>query len=97
VAIATITRLLVYATTCVALPVLRGRKDMAEAKFRVPFGVAAAVLSLLLITWLLTSIDFAKEGLSLAVWLSIGFVIFGVMRVMKGRRANDNLGEDSSA
>ena len=97
VAIATITRLLVYATTCVALPVLRGRKDMAEAKFRVPFGVAAAVLSLLLITWLLTSIDFAKEGLSLAVWLSIGFVIFAVMRVMKGRRANDNLGEDSSA
>src|SRR5436190_9634205 len=40
--IATITRLLVYATTCLALPVFRRRTDMPTAPFSVPFGVVAA-------------------------------------------------------
>src|SRR5207253_648711 len=63
VAIATITRLLVYATTCLALPIFRRRKDMPPAPFTAPLGVAAAVLSICLIVWLLTNVDFAKEGL----------------------------------
>ena len=45
-AIATITRLLVYATTCLALPVFRRRGDAPEARFSAPFGVLAAILSI---------------------------------------------------
>lgn len=51
--IATITRLIVYATTCLALPVLRNREDLPKAEFIAPFGIVAAILSLLLIGWLL--------------------------------------------
>lgn len=51
--IATITRLIVYATTCLALPVLRKREDVPKAEFVAPFGIIVAVLSLLLIVWLL--------------------------------------------
>ncbi len=76
VAIATITRLLVYATTCLALPIFRGRKDMPAAPFTVPFGIAAAVLSIALIIWLLTNVDFAKEGLAILIAGAVGIIIF---------------------
>jgi amino acid transporter len=88
VAIATITRLLVYATTCLALPIFRGRNDLPRAPFSVPFGVAAAVLSLALIVWLLTSVDFAKEGLPILIAAIVGFVIYFLYRVF---RKSDNL------
>lgn len=76
--IATITRLLVYATTCASLPVFRKRKDAPEAKFIAPFGIIAAILSLLLIVWLLTRVDYAKEGLAIIILAVIGFVIYFV-------------------
>ncbi len=74
--ISTITRLIVYATTCAALPVFRNRKDAPEAKFIAPFGIAATVLSLLLIGWLLTRIDYAKEGLVLLIIAAVGLLIY---------------------
>lgn len=98
VAIATITRLLVYATTCLALPILRRRSgDVAEARFKAPLGILAAVLSMVLIMWLLTSVDFAKEGISLAVWLCIGLVIFVLMKLFGRGRAAGKLREDTLA
>lgn len=74
--IATITRLLVYATTCASLPIFRKRKDAPEAKFIAPFGILAAVLSLLLIVWLLTQVDYAKEGLTIIILAVIGLIIY---------------------
>ena len=76
VAIATITRLLVYATTCASLPVFRRRNNTPEAAFVAPFGIAASVLSLLLIVWLLTNVDFRKEGLAILVIGAIGLVLY---------------------
>lgn len=76
VAIATITRLLVYATTCISLPVFRRRSDMPDAPFRAPLGIAAAVLSVALIIWLLTRVDFAKEGVAIAIAAAIGLAIY---------------------
>ena len=81
VAIATITRLLVYATTCLALPIFRRRSDMPAAPFTVPFGVVAALLSIALIIWLLTNVDFAKEGLAILIAAVLGLVIFGCFRL----------------
>ncbi len=74
--IATITRLIVYATTCAALPVYRNKSDAPEAKFIAPFGIVAAVLSLLLIVWLLTNVDFRKEGLAILTTTVFGFILY---------------------
>ena len=74
--IATITRLLVYATTCASLPVFRWRKNAPQAEFVVPFGIAAAVLSLILIIWLLANVDFRKEGLAILIVALTGLVFY---------------------
>ena len=81
VAIATITRLLVYATTCASLPVFRSRTDAPEAKFIAPFGIAAAVLSLLLTVWLLTNVDFRREGLAILIAAAVGLIVYFAYRV----------------
>ena len=86
VAIATITRLLVYATTCLALPIFRHRQDLPAAPFSVPFGVAAAALSIGLIIWLLSNVDFAKEGLAILIAAVLGLIIFACFRMFKGQR-----------
>lgn len=89
VAIATITRLLVYATTCLALPVFRNRENLEQpAPFAVPLGAVAAVFSIGLIVWLLTQVDFAKEGLAILIAAMLGLVIFASLRVLK--RGPDN-------
>ncbi len=76
VTIATVTRLLVYATTCLALPVFRRRDDAPEAKFRAPFGIAATVLSLALIAWLLTDERVLTESLPILAAIGVGLVIY---------------------
>lgn len=81
VAIATIARLLFYATTCFALPIFRGPAASPRlAPFSAPFGVLATVLSLGLIVWLLTNVDYAKEGLAVIVAAVIGLIIFAGFR-----------------
>jgi len=87
VAIATITRLIVYATTCLALPVLRRRSGMPTAPFSLPLGILASVLSTALIIWLLTNIDFAKEGIPILIAAILGFIIFLVNRTLARRQA----------
>jgi len=86
VAIATITRLLVYATTCIALPVFRARQDAPPAEFRAPFGIAAAVISLLLIIWLLTNVDYKKEGTAILVAAAIGIVLYFACRTFGSKK-----------
>ena len=51
--ISTIARLVTYGATCLALPVFRARRDAPAAMFRLQGGTVVAVLSLLLIAWLL--------------------------------------------
>lgn len=51
--ISTIARLVTYGATCLALPVFRVRRDAPAAMFRLPGGTVIAILSLLLIVWLL--------------------------------------------
>ena len=81
--IATITRLMIYATTCLSLIVFRKRKGSPPAKFIAPFGIASAVLSIALITWLLTNVDFTKEGLPIIIVAAIGLVVFYGYRFYK--------------
>lgn len=83
-AIATITRLLIYATTCAALPILR-RRHQSNAEFQLPFGVGVAALSLILIVWLLTNVDFTKEGLPIVVAAVVGIVLYFVSNTFRKR------------
>ena len=53
--ISTIARLVTYAATCIALPVFRAKRDVPAPVFRLPGGTVIAILSLLLIVWLLMS------------------------------------------
>jgi amino acid transporter len=87
--IATITRLLVYASTCASLPVFRSRKDAPPAKYKAPFGIAATVSSLLLIGWLLTRVDYKKEGLVMLVMLGVGLAIYFAYRFL-GKRNSES-------
>jgi amino acid transporter len=76
--ISTITRLIVYATTCAALPVFRRRENAPKAELIVPFGIAASILSLILTVWLLTNVDFKKEGLAILILGAIGLILYFV-------------------
>lgn len=78
--ISTITRLLVYAATCASLPVFRARKDAPPALFHAPGGIAAAILSLGLTAWLLTNVDFRKEGVMVLVLGAAGLVLYFAYR-----------------
>lgn len=76
VAIATIARLLFYATTCLALPMFRRRAGMPRAPYSAPLGVVCSVLSVALIIWLLTNVDYAKEGLAVIAAGALGLMIY---------------------
>ena len=86
--ISVITRLIVYATTCVSLPVFRRRENAPKAEFIAPFGIAASVLSLILIIWLLTKVDFRKEGFVILIVAAIGLVIYFTNRLFYGDNSN---------
>ena len=83
--ISTITRLIVYSTTCAALPVFRNRENAPKAEFLVPFGVIASGLSLILVIWLLTNVDFRKEGLAILAVALVGLVLYFVNKFFSNK------------
>ena len=88
--ISTITRLIVYAITCASLPVFRRRENAPNAKFVAPFGIFATIVSLVLIVWLLTNVDFQKEGLSVIILGSIGLIIYFISKsISKQKEINE--------
>ncbi len=91
VAIATVTRLLVYATTCLSLPVFRRRPDAPEAKYRSPLGIPATVLSLVLIGWLLTDERVLNESLPILIAIVIGLVIFYAYKYLGNPKQENDL------
>ncbi|HUR98568.1 MAG TPA: amino acid permease, partial [Pyrinomonadaceae bacterium] len=87
VTIATVTRLLVYAATCLALPVFRYRKqDVPEAKFTAPAGTVVSILSIIIIVWLLTDKKVINEGLPILIAAGLGIVIYLAYRFLGNNR-----------
>jgi len=85
VAISTLTRLLAYAATCAALPVLRRRERdgdnrVAPAGFRAPGGTLTVVVALAVIGWLLAH-GSAREVRDVAIAMALGFVLLLCMRI----------------
>jgi amino acid transporter len=75
--LSTIARLLAYAGTCAALPVLRRRDDAPRALFRVPGGYIVSIAALVLAAWLLSQ-STGREARDAAIALAAGLVIYGV-------------------
>ncbi len=73
--ISVIARLLAYASTCVALPLLRRRDNSPPARFVAPLGTAVSVVSLLLTVWLLTN-STAVQARDAGIAAAIGLVIY---------------------
>jgi len=78
--ISTIARLLVYATTCAALPVFRRRNGLPKAVYSVPFGILASILALSLTIWLLAYVDYKKEGLAILILAVVGLIIYAAYK-----------------
>ena len=63
--ISAIARLVTYGATCLALPVFRHKKEATpRPAFRLPGGTVIAILSLILIVWLLLHITLAEAAAS---------------------------------
>ena len=78
--ISTIARLVTYGATCIALPVFRARGDTPAAAFRLPGGTVIAILSLLLIVWLLLN-STLQEAEATALAGGVGLVIYFAYRL----------------
>jgi amino acid transporter len=77
--ISAIARLVTYGATCLSLPLFRRRSDAPAAVFRLRGGTLIAVLSLILIVWLLTSAR--KEALAAAIAAAVGLLIYFAYRL----------------
>lgn len=73
--ISTLARLVTYAATCLALPLFRRGHDTRPAAFRLPGGTLIAILSLLLIVWLLAHSTLA-EAQATVVAAGVGLLIY---------------------
>jgi len=73
--ISTIARLVTYGATCIALPVFRHRTDAPAAAFRLPGGTIIAILSILLIVWLLLHSTLQEAKVS-AIAAAVGLAIY---------------------
>jgi amino acid transporter len=74
--ISVIARLFGYATTCLAVPMLRRKRDASPASFQVPAGTAVCVIALLLVVWLLSN-STAEQARDSAIAAAIGLLIYG--------------------
>jgi amino acid transporter len=84
--ISTITRLIVYATTCAALPVFRHQTNAPKAEFLAPLGIIASISSLILTVWLLTNVDYKKEGLAILIMTILGLIVYFVYRMFGAKK-----------
>src|SRR5262249_9029747 len=79
--ISTVIRLLAYATTCIALLVLRFRSDVPLPQFSAPAGAIIAVMATALSVWLLSTSS-SKDILSASLAAAAGMLAFYAYRLV---------------
>ncbi len=80
-AVAALSRLLFYVTTCLSVPVLRRKLPPAEDRFTLPGGMLIPVLAVVICAWLLTGSTLAQAGMLGAA------ILLGTLMFLMGRRA----------
>ena len=73
--ISAIARLVTYGATCLSLPIFRRRNDTPAAQFVLPGGPVIAVLSLILVVWLLANATW-KELRATLIVAAIGWLLY---------------------
>ena len=87
--ISTLARLVTYGASCLALPLFRKRQDIPPPAFRLPGGTLIAILSLVLMAWLLAHSTLAEAkatGAAAGVGLLIYFSYWIYSRSLRKRR-----------
>jgi amino acid transporter len=82
--ISAISRLLSYAATCAALPVLRKKPGAPAAAFTAPQGPAVALAALVLSAWLLSH-STAAEAQNTAIASAVGLAVYLAYRFARRR------------
>jgi basic amino acid/polyamine antiporter, APA family len=82
--ISAIARLVTYAVTCAALPVLRRREGISPALFKVRGGPIIAVAALILAVWLLAN-STLREAYQAGIAALVGLVIYFAYRTFRTR------------
>jgi len=85
----TVTRLIVYASTCAALVVFRYRGHQSPAMFRAPAGWFVAIASLVLVGWLLWHSS-SREARIVSIAAALGLVIYLVYRFLGRQSFTEN-------
>lgn len=80
--ISTIARLVAYAVTCAALPVLRKREEAPPAHFVLRGGPVIAIAALLLSVWLLLNSTW-YEAIVSAIAALLGMVIYIIYKIVR--------------
>jgi amino acid transporter len=88
-----IARLLAYAGTCAALPILRKKERARPAMFKAPGGTVVAAASLLLIAWLLSSSTW-REARDAAIAAAAGLLIYLAYRLYSGGRSRESAAQE---
>ncbi|MBC7930578.1 MAG: amino acid permease [Rubrivivax sp.] len=94
--LSTIARLLAYGATCLALPVLRRRKDSPPALFGVRGGVVIALGALLLCVWLLSQIKW-EEARQAVIAIALGVVVYAVFSLKRRRETKVVAGDEAAS
>ena len=92
--ISAIARLVTYAVTCAALPVLRRRSGVPVAMFKVRGGPIIAVAALILAVWLLAN-STLREAVTAVIAAAVGMAIYSAYRIVRyngrhGEQRNDS-------
>jgi amino acid transporter len=88
--ISAIARLVTYAVTCAALPVLRRRAGVRVAVFKVRGGSIIAMAALILAVWLLAN-STMREAITALIAAAVGMAIYSAYRIVA--RPRDQLSE----
>lgn len=93
--ISAIARLVTYAVTCAALPVLRRRTDVPVPAFKVRGGPIIALAALILAMWLLAN-STLREAVTAVIAAAVGMVIYLTYRLVRYNAGQPERGDDST-